>query len=284
VEQLEARERFDSARFEAFRRALRAVLTGRTRRLMSLELALAAAGFDGQTAAGEQEISLDHIVGSAHQARTHDFDPGFLPTARRMRDRWSRVYAAWLRGAEMPPIDVYRVGDAYYVSDGHHRVSVARRLGLEKIKARVTDVRTRAPLPPGTDAGSLLRAAEYARFLELTHLDRVRPEARLDVSRLGRYDEILAHILGHRYFLGVEQNREVPLAEAAASWYDSVYLPVVSVLERHAAGIRFRGWTQTDLYVEITRRWLGGAGGPHEAVHALLDERSRRRYIRPPRI
>jgi hypothetical protein len=135
----------------------------------------------------------------------------------------------------------------------------------------------------------LLKAAEYARFLEVTQLDRIRPQARLEVSRLGRYDEILAHILGHRYFLGLDKGREISLTDAAGSWYDHVYLAVVAVLDRHAVSTRFRGWTPTDLYVEITRRWLdldasGARAGPHEAVHALLDERSRRRYMRPPKI
>jgi hypothetical protein len=244
---------------------------------MSLDRVLEAARLDAKASAGEQEIPLDQVVGSAHEARTRDFDPSFLPTSARIRDRWSRLYAAWIGGAEIPPIDVYRLDDAYYVSDGHHRVSVARRLGLKKIKARVTVVRTRAPLAPGVDRHELLRAAEYAAFLETTQLDRVAPQARLEVSRLGRYEEMLAHILGHRYFMGLERGAQPTLREAAGDWYENVYLPIVEVVRRHNAMERLRGWTEADVYVELTRRWLqlGEAGkkaGPHEAVHALLHD------------
>lgn len=260
------------------------LLTRRSRTLPNLDRVLAAAGREGSAAAGEQEIPLDRIVGSASgSSKVHEFDPGFLPLSPRMRQRWMRVYQAMTEGGDVPPINVYKVGDDYYVSDGHHRVSVARALGRETIPARVTEVRTRAPLPSGADHESLLRAAEYRDFLERTKLDRTRPEARLECSRLGRYDEILRHIAGHAYFLGLERGRPVPVEEAAASWYDNVYLPVVKAIRRHKVLEQLPGWTETDLYVEVTRRWLelsesGEQAGPHEALHRLADEGALRSF------
>jgi hypothetical protein len=239
---------------------------------------LAAAGREGQAAAGEREIPLDRVIGSASgKAKLTEFDPGFLPLSPRMRDRWMRVYTTMTEGGDMPPIDVYKVGDNYYVSDGHHRVSVARSLGRQTIPARVTEVRTRAPIGPDVDPAALLRAAEFKNFLEATHLDRTRPGARLECSRLGRYDEILLHIAGHAYFLGLESGQPVSLEAAAASWYDNVYLPVVEVIRRHRVLDDLPGWTETDLYVEVTRRWLelseaGEESGPHRALHRLADE------------
>jgi len=283
VEHLRAREDFDAARFRAFRRAIRAALTGRARRLVSLAPVLEAAGRAGQADQGVREILLDRVVGSASvSAKAADFDPGFLPLTRRLRDRWARIYTAMVEGEELPPIDVYKVGEGYYVIDGHNRVSVARSLGRATIPARVVEVRTRAPIGPQVDAAKLLRAAEYKRFLELTQLDVVRPEARLECSRLGRYDEIVKHILGHLYFLGLERAGDVTLPEAAASWYDTVYRPIVEVIRRHRVLDELPGWTETDLYVEITRRWLelseaGAESGPHKAFHALLDEGALRR-------
>ena len=239
---------------------------------------LAAAGREGQAAAGEREIPLDRVVGSASgSSKISEFDPGFLPRSPRMRQRWMRVYTTMTEGGDMPPIDVYKVGDTYYVSDGHHRVSVARTLGRKTIPARVTEVRTRAPIGPEVDPGALLRAAEFKAFLEQTRLDRTRPGARLECSRLGRYDEILLHIAGHAYFLGLERGQPVSLEEAAAGWYDNVYLPVVEVIRRHRVLEALPGWTETDLYVEVTRRWLalseaGEEAGPHVALHRLADE------------
>jgi hypothetical protein len=168
-------------------------------------------------------------------------------------------------------------------------VSVARNLGRPTINARVINVRTRAPLDPSVDAAALLRAAEYAAFLETTQLHRTRPEARLECSRLGRYDEILNHILGHAYFMGLEQHRSVPLREAAASWYDHVYRPIEEAIRKHRVLERLPGWTEADVYVEIARRWLelseeGAPAGPHSAVHQLLQEQSRAWWRRRRRI
>jgi hypothetical protein len=290
LERIRAGEDFDAARFRAFRRALLRTLTRRARGLTSFDDVLRAAGPEGRAFAGVHEIPLDRVIGSAAApAKSGDFDPGFLPVDRRMRDRWTRIYRAMVEGGELPPIDVYKVGDNYYVIDGHHRVSVARSLRRDSINAHVVDVKTRAPLGPDVDPGALLRAAEYAGFLEATGLHLVRPDARLECSRLGRYDEILGHILGHSYFLGLERNDAVSLPEAAASWYDNVYLPVADVIRRHGVLDQLPGWTEADLYVEITRRWLelsqaGEPAGPDPALHSLLDEaekwRRRRRLIR----
>jgi uncharacterized ParB-like nuclease family protein len=280
VETLRAREDFDSARFKAFRRAIQATLTRRSKRLLSLDRVLEAAGLEGKSFGGVQEIPLEKVVGSAAaDAKVADFDPAFLPVNRRLRDRWTRIYTAMVEGDELPPIDVYKLDDAYYVIDGHHRVSVARSLGRDVINSRVVEVKTRAPLGPHVDAAALLRAAEYSTFLDSTQLHRARPEARLECSRLGRYDEIFEHILGHRYFLGLERGREVPLAEAAASWYDNVYTPIAKLIRKHRVLEQTRG-TEADVYVEITRRWLklseeGELSGPDPAVHALLDDEAR---------
>jgi hypothetical protein len=286
VETLRAREDFDSARFKAFRRAVQATLTRRSRRLLSLDRVLAAAGMEGKSFGGVKEIPLDKVVGSAAaDAKAADFDPGFLPVSRRLRDRWTRIYTAMVEGDELPPIDVYKLDDNYYVIDGHHRVSVARSLGRDVINARVVEVKTRAPLGSHVDAAALLRAAEYSAFLDSTQLHRLRPEARLECSRLGRYDEIFKHILGHRYFIGLERGRELSLAEAAVSWYDNVYTPIAKLIRKYRVLELMPDWKEADLYVEITRRWLqlseeGVPSGPDPALHSLLDEESRNHWER----
>jgi uncharacterized ParB-like nuclease family protein len=281
IERVRALEDFDSARARAFRRSLLGVLTRRAGRLRSIDAMLRAAGLDGRSYGGVHEIPVDQIVGSvAPDAKTADFDERFLPANRRLRDRWTRIYQAMVEGDELPPIDVYKVDGKYYVIDGHHRVSVARNLGRPTINARVINVKTRAPLGPHIDPAARLRAAEYAAFLDVTQLHRTRPDARLECSRLGRYDEILHHIEGHRYFLSREQSRDVPLQEAAASWYDHVYRPIAEVIRKHDVLDRLPGWTEADVYVELTRRWLalsekGEPAGPDPAVHALLAENAR---------
>jgi uncharacterized ParB-like nuclease family protein len=153
LERIRALEDFDAARFRAFRRSVRGILTRRGRRLASIEPVLEAVGIEGRAFGGVREIPLDRIVGSAAPpSKTGDFDPGFLPVNRRLRDRWTRIYQAMVEGDELPPVDVYRVDDSYYVIDGHHRVSVARSLGRATITARVTETWTHPPCsgPPST--------------------------------------------------------------------------------------------------------------------------------------
>jgi ParB-like nuclease domain len=241
---------------------------------------------DGQVDRGVREIPVARIRGSEN--RTGDFDAGFHPLGSHLRHRWARLYALIRQGREMPPIDVYEVGELFFVRDGHHRVSIARRLGWDTIRAHVVEVRTRAPLGAEMDSRDLLDVAEYASFLERTHLDRVRPEARLRCSRLGRYDVITEHILGHRYFLSAEREEQVSVPEAAASWYDTVYRPVMAVAERHRLAEHLPGWTETDVYLELTRLWLdldreGQPSGPDRAARALLGdgEAPRRRSAEP---
>jgi hypothetical protein len=283
LETLRAHEDFDAARFKSFRRAVMSMLTRRGGRLLSLDEVLDAAGAEGRAERGVQEIPVDRIAGSAAPLKAGDFGPGFLPMSPRLRDRWTRIYREMVEGAELPPIDVYKVGDLYFVIDGHHRVSVARALGRPVINARVIEVRTRAPLGPQADPQHLLRAAEYANFLEVTQLHRTRPEARLECSRLGRYDEFLKQILGHQYFLGLKRGSPVPLPEAAASWYDTVYKPIADLIRKHGVLEHMPGWTEADLVVEITRRWLalskaGKPAGPEPAVNWLLLDQEARRW------
>ena len=138
LERIRAIQDFDKARARAFRRAIGAALTRRARRLPSVEEVLEAAGRQGRAYVGIQEIPVDRIVGTASaQTKATEFDPEFLPISRRLRDRWTRIYREMVEGEELPPIDVYKVGENYYVIDGHNRVSVSRALGRPTINARV---------------------------------------------------------------------------------------------------------------------------------------------------
>jgi ParB-like chromosome segregation protein Spo0J len=93
--------------------------------------------------AGLATIPLCSIVGTAESAKARTFDRSFLPSGA-IRLRWERLWIAGRRGAALPPISVYRLDDRHFVDDGHHRVSVARALGMSAIDAEVTEL-SRAP-------------------------------------------------------------------------------------------------------------------------------------------
>lgn len=82
-------------------------------------------------------VPISKIVGSEN--RTKDFDAGFNPLRTHTRDRWIGIAAARMSGVVLPAVDLVRVGEAYYVRDGHHRISVARSLGQLDIEARIVN-------------------------------------------------------------------------------------------------------------------------------------------------
>jgi hypothetical protein len=112
-------------------------------RILPLDEVVAVLGWRGERYLGLQTIQLDAVTGTA--GSRHDFDRRFRPTSARVRQRWERLDLAQRRGAAIPPIDVYLIGDTYFVKDGHHRVSVAAATRQKAIDAYVTEVRTQVP-------------------------------------------------------------------------------------------------------------------------------------------
>jgi hypothetical protein len=89
---------------------------------------------------GLQTVPLTSIVGTAEEAKRRSFDRCFRPTAT-SRHRWERLWMAGRRGAALPPISVFLLGEDHFVIDGHHRLSVAQSLGMAAIDAEVTELR-----------------------------------------------------------------------------------------------------------------------------------------------
>jgi nucleotide-binding universal stress UspA family protein len=155
-------------------------------------------------------------------------------------------------------VELYQIGDAYFVHDGHHRVSVARQHGATVIQAYVTEVRSKVPLSADIQPEDLILKAEQVEFLEQTSLAELRPEnefgVSLEVTCAGRYEQMLEHIEVHRYYLGLEHRREVSYDEAAVSWFDNVYLPVVKTIRELGILRDFPGRTEADLYLWMSKR------------------------------
>jgi nucleotide-binding universal stress UspA family protein len=250
---------FHRARRKAALQSIMARLTGKSADLLSFEDVRQKLKAGGTTVRELKDIPLDAIVGSV--GRYADFTRSFLPRQDSDQERWAKVRVAATGLVGLPPIEVYQIGEAYFVLDGNHRVSVARQLGATYIQAYVTELRTKVPLSPEVQPDDLILKAEYADFLEHTRLDELRPEADLSVTVSGQYRALVEHIEVHRYFMGLEQEREVPHEEAVGHWYDEVYLPVVQVIRERGIMRDFPGRTETDLYL-----WLS----EHRA--ALADE------------
>ncbi|MGH3090000.1 MAG: hypothetical protein ACRDSJ_22190 [Rubrobacteraceae bacterium] len=91
---------------------------------------------------GRKTVEVSKIVGSV--GRSGDFDRDFMPVKARLRKKWEHVDRGFHRGKESRLVSLFKIGDDYYVSDGNHRVSVARFHGVEMIDAEVVEFR---PLP-----------------------------------------------------------------------------------------------------------------------------------------
>ncbi len=151
----------------------------------------------------------------------------------------------------LPPIDVYKIGDAYFVQDGNHRVSVARQFGANYIQAHVTEVHSHIALKPDVQPDDLILMAEQSQFLEQTNLSHLRPDADFSITVPGQYLVLLDHISVHRYFMGIDFQRPITYEEAVTHWYDQVYLPVVETIRKQGILREFPHRTETDLYVWI---------------------------------
>ena len=238
---------FQSARRKAELQSLMAVLTGRPKELLAYDEVrkkLRAVEANTQKLA---VIPLDAIIGSV--GRYSDFNRLFQPLNDSDVGRWTGVSKAisGLRG--VPPIEVYRIGEAYFVKDGNHRVSVARQLGFKSIEAYVTDVHSPVPLSPDLDPDDLILKAEQAEFLEKTELHKLRPKSDLSVTVPGQYEVLLEHIAVHQYFMGLDLKRDISYEEAVAHWYDEVYLPIIAEITKRDLAKEFAGRTETDLYL-----------------------------------
>ncbi len=129
---------FSRARLKSFLRRVRSIVSGEPRTLLSYDDVRAQLHIGGPIYRGVQTVRVDAIAGSLN--RYHQFDRAFLPVENELAARWESVDRAFYRDVGLPPILLYKVGDVYFVVDGHHRVSVAREQGQEFIDAEVPRV------------------------------------------------------------------------------------------------------------------------------------------------
>src|SRR4030042_1637748 len=240
---------FRSARLKATLREIIARLTGDTSELLSYDEVRQKIKAQVRPKNVLKEIPINAIIGSVN--RYQDFSRDFLPGKNVNEERWANVELANFGFTGLPPIEVYQIGQAYFVSDGNHRGAVAKQIGTAQIQAYVTEVQTRVPLTSEIQSEDPILKTKYTNFLEQTNLDQSRPGSDLSVTVPGQYEAIEEHIAVHRYFMGIEQQREIPITEAAADWYDLVYLPVVNIIRDRGLLIDFPTRTETDLYLWI---------------------------------
>jgi hypothetical protein len=214
--------------------------------MLPFEEVVEALGRSGQHDLGLQVVPLDAIVGSVD--RTVDFDRGLRPTSGRLRSRWERIAAAQRRGEALPPVSLYKIGDLYFVRDGHHRVSVAKSLGREDIDAYVTEVTTRIRLGDDTLVSDLPLKDHERLFRERVPLP---PEARARIKVNDPWDYGMLAEAVEAWGFRAMQNRGTYMdrGEVAWHWFKEEYEPVVELLK--AGDLIADGETETEAYMRV---------------------------------
>lgn len=285
--QIRSQADFTVARTKALFRDILSFLRGSPNRLLDFNEVSQKLRIGGPIYRGVQTVTLSKIIGSVQ--RYQDFDRAFLPAQTHTADRWTRVNRAWYEDVSLPPVLLYKVGDAYFVVDGHHRVSVAREQGAEFIDAEVRECQVKVPVTPDLQPDDLEVLGAKAEFLLRTNLDQIRPEAVLDVTVLGGYERMLEHIAVHRYFMGNDFKRDIPEAEAVGHWYDTVYVPVVEVIRNGKLLQAFPNRTEADFYLWVMdhRHYLVEHGkadlvNPGQAAKEFVKNVKKKKNWNPP--
>ena len=271
------RSDFSRARFKAFLNGVWAAISGQPNRLLSYDEIKEKLHIGGPIYRGVQTVRVEQIAGSLN--RYHQFDRAFLPTQDDTSSRWMSVNRAFYQDVSLPPVVLYKVGQVYFVVDGHHRVSVAREQNQEFIDAEVRECATRVNITPDIKPEDLEILEDKVHFLERTALDYLRPGANIKLTVPDGFERILEHIAVHRYFMGLDLKRDITEQEAVTHWYDTVYLPIVQVIRESGVLEDFPGKTEGDLYLWVLdhQHYLAQTEGqplqpPAEAARDFIEE------------
>jgi hypothetical protein len=272
---VEVRADFARARFKAFLNRILNILQRQPKTLLSYDEVKEKLRIGGPIYRGIKTVEVEKIVGSLN--RYHQFDRAFLPLDTQSAARWQNVDRAFYQEIDLPPVVLYKVGEVYFVVDGHHRVSVAREQGQLFIEADVRECSTKVNITPELKPEDLEILGEKVNFLERTELDRLRPKANIKLTIPDGFDRMLEHIAVHHYFMGLDERRDIPEEEAVTHWYDTVYRPIVQIIRRSAILKGFPGKTEGDLYLWVLDRqeFLSRQGNdlmpPDQAAHEFIQ-------------
>jgi hypothetical protein len=238
----------------------------------------------GRRYLGVREIPLDALVGT--DGRVNAFTRDFRPLHAFSRERMRSLATAFGEGA-FPPIVTVKLGETYFVIDGHHRAALARRRGAEMIDADVTELIARVPLPAGADMLEVVLRELERIFLEDSGLAEARPGLRVPVSRPAHYLELLENVQIHGYHMMRGRERVLEDAEIAADWAESIYMPTLAAIDQLRLGGTDEEVPSGDLFLVLHRHRrdaFPSTGCPHlaQTVVSVIGDGGRRRRLRLP--
>ena len=212
-------------------------------RLIPFDQAARRLRVTGRVSLGVHEIPVRRIIGSV--GRSHDLDHNFQGRRGLSAGRLQSLRAAFPDGG-LPAIEVFQVGETYFVEDGHHRVALALERGAEFIDAHVTRVETNYEVGPDIDVCRLVHTEQQRELLERSGLDLLRPRISLEFTLLDGYPQTSEIIKAYGYDLARSRQALPRPVEVAASWYREIYLPAVQAARRASLPQLYASWHSTD--------------------------------------
>jgi hypothetical protein len=206
---------------------------------------------------GVLAIPIDKIVGSI--GRYQDFTDEFLPLANRTSVKYENIKKAMLSGKNLPAIKVYKILDNYFVIDGHHRVTVAKReMNALEIDAEVIDIHFDIELSPDKkysydteQAKAFLIKLEENAFLNATSLRNDVVVLPLNVTNLNSFAKLFEEIKDFRKNYNNGEFAKRSMIYAGYAWYALRFLPSARIMISENILADFPNRTYTDLYVWI---------------------------------
>jgi hypothetical protein len=265
-----SRQRFEQARRQATREQMSARLTGKDINLLPFEAIRAELQQQNPAYRGLFEVPLNAIVGSV--GRYKSFTRKFLPLTNNLQERWVAVDALAAHQG-WPPVELYQIGNIYFVKDGNHRVSVARQLGQNVIEAHVMAYPVELTIDPTDNLDHIFIQLGEQNFMAKTGLAERFPDHHIQFTTPGRYTELLAQIHDLRQILAQIDGETMEWETAVAAWYEMVYLPTIQIIGDSTLLADFPGRTEADLFVWLSqhRERLQERYGQHENLADLAQ-------------
>jgi hypothetical protein len=198
---------------------------------------------------GRREIAVADIIGSV--GRVADFDGCFRPRHKRLREE-IRARAAVPEVVDTP-LSLLQVDHAYFVEDGHKRLSAAIAAGRRFVDANVDRFETRFHVAPGTTMASIRVTASERRFRRVTGLEVAVPRRRFPLSDPDGYLELQESVKAHTLDFSRAEGRLVPPEEGALHWYETVFVPILGLIESSGACRLLESMTDADQFLLFRR-------------------------------
>jgi hypothetical protein len=225
--------------------------------LLAFEEVRRRLGLGTRLAVGHRDVEVTDIIGSV--GRVADFDGCFRPRGVALRKAIAERAANPL--VLDLPISLLQVDHGYFVEDGHKRLSIAIAAGQQFIEADVDRFQTELHLALGTSMASIRATAQERRFRHVTGLDVALPRRRFALSDPDGYLELQESVKAHTLDFSRSIGRLVPPDEGARHWYETVFAPVLQILEAHAPLQLLETMTDADRFL-LFRRGLDGPMDP----------------------